>query len=291
MLLALHELCIRDQPHQPDPLLGEKRFHRFQRCGSNAWVIQDRNDHERFAVQANYCRDRFCIPCATNRARIINANLLDLIAEAPTRFITLTIRHRDASLGSEIDRLNAAFQRLRRSDLWIKRVDSWVAFLEVERNQETSTWHPHLHLVTKGKYIDHSQLKAAWMAATGDSFIVDIRLVRNKKTIAQYVTKYVSKPIQKLHQAKHDDLIEAILALKNRKLVRCGGEWTNAELTDSGAVGDWQAVCRLWWAMTLEREGNPIATKLMRALRHFRDTDQPGSRIDLPPPDPLLWSD
>jgi hypothetical protein len=55
-------------------------------------------------------------------------------------------------------------------------------------------WHVHVHILADAAYISHDALVAAWLAITGDSFIVDIREARSADEALCYVLKYVGKP-------------------------------------------------------------------------------------------------
>jgi hypothetical protein len=110
------------------------------------------------------------------------------------RFITLTLRTRQASLGEMLDDLYAGLRAFRRTKAWKQHVRGGVACVEVTRNPRTGGWHPHLHILADGEYWDQRQLSAAWAEITGDSPVVDIRAVRSRRKAAQYVAKYAAKP-------------------------------------------------------------------------------------------------
>jgi hypothetical protein len=110
--------------------------------------------------------------------------------------------------------------------IWKKHVTASAAFLEVTHNAQTGWWHPHIHAITTGTYIPQHQLSAAWLTATHDSQIVHITLVRQPQRIANYVTKYVTKPLTFAHDIPPEQLAEAIRAFAGTRLCTTTGTWS-----------------------------------------------------------------
>jgi hypothetical protein len=109
------------------------------------------------------------------------------------RFVTLTLRTQSDTLAESLERLRSGWKRLRQTKLWKQKCEGGVYSLEVTRGRGGDRWHPHLHILVDGSFIPQRELSDAWLKATGDSCIVDIRAVRSRRQIARYVSKYVAK--------------------------------------------------------------------------------------------------
>lgn len=142
------------------------------------------------------CRDRLCPTCSAIRSSELSERIENAVKQmdAP-RFMTLTIRSDGSSLDVLLARLRASFRRIRESEMWRKYVRGGIYAIETTYNKETGQWHPHVHLVWEGRFIAQRQLSAAWLQASGDSPIVDVRAIRSRKAIARYISKYVAKGV------------------------------------------------------------------------------------------------
>lgn len=249
-------------------MVHESRMFAYLGCGTGAWIMQSQTDPERFALRAECCHDRWCPACAKSRAMVLRCNLEPLIKGKVVRFITLTLKHDDAFLTDKLDRLHECFQALRKLQLWKNSVVGGVAFIEVKHNSESRAWHPHIHVLCVGTYLRQDLLKAAWLAVTGDSSIVDIRLVKDETTVARYVTKYLTKPGD--NSLYRDDwaLDEAIRALKGRRLVTTFGTWRGHALLKNASMDDWTPV--MPWPDLLRRcrDHDPVAIAIYTSVCH-----------------------
>lgn len=212
----------------------------FRWCGSNCHVYRLKDDPSVLKTAAECCHDRFCLPCAQTRAAHLRANVVPLMERGQTRFITLTIRHTDQGLKHELDRLYEAFGKLKRHKLWKSTQRGGVAFLEVKRSRDGKSWHPHLHVLSQGKYIDQPQLANVWHAVTGDSHIVNIKFVQNDTQVSNYVTKYASKPFDPSLFESHETLCEAMVALKGVRMIIGYGTWRKVTLTAKPDQEAWE---------------------------------------------------
>lgn len=223
-------------------MLHENRQLHFFACGSDAWIersVQQPNIHR---IRATYCRDRWCKPCSTERGRQIAAVLMHAIEPKRTRLITLTLKHRDVGLRSQLDWLYKCFRRLRATRIWRRTQTGGAAILEVTYNADTQMWHPHLHILSVGTYIDQRALSIEWLRITGDSSIVDVRWVRNPTHAARYVTKYITKSVSSNVYRVDRALDEAILALKGRRMALTYGTWRGLQLRPKEPQGEWERV-------------------------------------------------
>jgi hypothetical protein len=141
-----------------------------------------------------------------------------------------------------------------------------VAFCEVVWFPKTERWHPHLHILSDGRYIAKEALRKAWLKATGDSFIVDVRKVTSAERAAHYVTKYASKPHDASIWREPRRLDEAILAMKGRRLCLTYGTWRGVKLTEVPEPGVWTPVAPLADLIRQARTGDPAATQILSRL-------------------------
>ena len=216
-----------------------KRLSRFLSCGDAAWVYRSASQPAKVKVCSDTCRDRWCRACQRDRSRIIASNLRRRLEGLEVKMITLTLKHRDQALRHQVDRLIEHFRTLRRNPLWKKAIEGGVAFIEVKYNPATDLWHPHVHILCTGTWIKQSDLADTWYAITGDSFNVDIRLVRDLDRVAYYVVKYASKPIATVLYRHPRRLREAIIALQGRHLCMTFGTFRGWKLTHTGDADDW----------------------------------------------------
>ncbi len=212
----------------------------FSDCGFGAFILKSDGDPPRYRVAGSSCHDRFCTPCATERARTIAHNVLDRMGTDRVRFITLTLSHSIDELSCMVDKLYESFRTLQRTKLWRKHVTGGVSFLEIKRSSRSDHWHPHLHVLAQGSYVEKPLLQAAWHRITGDSFIVDVRLAGGRKNVTHYVTKYASKPLNTSFIHDRLWLDEAIRALKGRRLCATFGKWRGTKLLDNPSEEAWE---------------------------------------------------
>lgn len=165
------------------------------------------------------CRDRLCPLCAAQRATEVAQRVLDATSAADSlRFLTLTVLSTDAPLREQLDALYAWYREMRRTAAWRAHVVGGVATVEVTRNAETGQWHPHLHVLTDGRFWAQADIADLWERVTGSSRIVDIRKVNRRSTVSKYVAKYASKPA-KMDAWPPDAIREYAEAIHRRRMV------------------------------------------------------------------------
>lgn len=250
-------------------MVHESRVFAMLGCGTSAWIMQSAADPERFALRSECCHDRWCPACAKSRAMVMRANLEPLLKGQAIRFVTLTLKHDEMPLQQKLDRLQDSFDKLRRMAVWTDAVQGGAAFVEVKHNDDTRRWHPHLHVLCVGRYLPQESLKAAWLAVTGDSHVVDVRLVRDENTVSRYVTKYLTKPGNNDLYRNEDALCEAIIALKGRRMVTTFGTWRGHALLKNKDLNDWTPVMPWPELLAKCRAGDPIAIDIYRLVSKF----------------------
>ena len=126
-----------------------------------------------------------------------------------------------------------------------RRLD-YMAVLELTKRGE-----PHLHLMVRGDRIAQKEL-SAWMADRMGAPVVDVRLVRGKREVANYVTKYISKRPIKLGTMKRYWRSSLYLDPEARKLAKAAKAKQAVWIIES-TIDEFMAVLR--------RNGHVITAK------------------------------
>lgn len=237
-------------------------------CGSacHAEWSESRGKHR---LSANYCKNRHCQPCMRSKANLLARNLrakLEAGHRRDFRFITLTLKHSDQPLHDQITRLKKCFKALRNTPLWKKRIRGGVFTLEVKWTGHS--WHPHLHIISEGSYIAKELLSAAWHEITGDSFIVDIRSLKNDADACHYVVKYVTKGVSPAVWENDDLAQEWIIASRSVRVADTFGCWRGfALLKREPGLKDWKKVDTLENLIARANAGDVYALRVVLELR------------------------
>jgi hypothetical protein len=192
--------------------------------------------------------------------------------------VTLTLRHREGPLLPQVRRLVRSFAALRKSDLWSSRAKGGVWFLEVKRSRDGLAWHPHMHVLVHGRFMSQVQLSDEWRKVTGDSYIVDVRIVDSVAEATRYVTKYVSKPVDASVGQNHDWHVEYLRDLRSVRMLGTFGSWRGESILGGrDDPEDWVPMGSLWYLIHKRGGGCDYA-------RHILDQVERGSaRGGMPP--------
>lgn len=253
-----------------------KRLEALQCCGTLSYI--ERNDAtEALRVTGRYCHDRLCARCAAAKSARMQRTIEAAAADAGTvRLVTLTLKHRPGvPLSAMIDRLYTCFRLLRATRVWKDRVTASLAVLELKLSQQ-GAWHVHFHCVAKGDFIPQRELSASWLAVTGDSSIVDVRVVPSGKA-AGYVAKYLAKPIPASAWDSLPHLLDAIDSLKGRRLLVKTGEWHGHDFGDDATteeVGKWRPIGLLAKFILRAQAGDAMSRMYLQLLRPADDPDR-----------------
>lgn len=253
----------------------------FCECGASLW-LQKSVGGDDIRLVSNGCRNRFCIPCANERAARLTTNLQEKMEITTCRFLTLTMRHSPTKLNDQIDRIYRDFSALRRRAWWKAAVHGGAAFLECKLSEQSGYWHVHLHIICQGTFIEQKKLSEEWHAVTGDSYIVDVRSIQEASKAAYYVTKYVTKPADSSVFAQPSKLQEMMLAMRGRHLCYTFGVWRKLQLMKSvKGAGEWVAM----GSIDGLREKAAAGDKRAESLLYAAERKYPLlSRIQRPPP-------
>jgi hypothetical protein len=144
-----------------------------------------------------------------------------------------------------------------------------------------------------GLYIPKSDLWRAWYAITGDSMIVDIKLVNDKGVIGRYVTKYVAKPLSSTFLNRRPQFDELVRAMVGRRLCITFGDWRGIRLTQSPEPGEWINIGSFHSVLCQALDGDADSLHAARyicgdVLQHYLDAVE----YARPPPQApvLIWT-
>lgn len=224
-----------------------------------------------------------CVVCCGERSAAFAERLAQHIAGKVTRFITLTLRHSNTPLSAQLDRLYRSFAALRRRKDLKCVFEGGAAFLEVKLSRDGGSWHPHLHIITEGSFIEQKALSRAWHEVTGDSSIVDIRRVKENGDVARYVCKYVTKPADATIFSDTARLDEFICSISGRRLCLTFGRWRGFKL-DADPMTDvkWITIGSVETLKGRANDGDISAIRFLEAAR--RKWPLFASLFDIPPP-------
>lgn len=245
-----------------------------RRAGARGWLrspLSPAPDPLEVCASLRHCRVRVCPTCSDRYRNQLREGVARVARPyAWPTFITLTIQHDLFSpLDELLDRLQHAWRKLQKTAVW-KNVDAGVKIIEITHGE--NGWHPHVHVVADCRWIQQSDLAAAWRRASGGSSIVDVRRVKSRGEIASYVSKYLSKPSSISEPAL---LAEYARATHGRRLVGCfGASYGQALLDDDEVLDDpspnpldgWVAVGTLQQVWLQALAGTTIAQQIIRKL-------------------------
>lgn len=223
---ASKALYIEELYRELDVTEFKNRTSTLLQCRSQAYFYQHRESGE-IRVGASSCGLRWCPLCSRSKAFTITANVREwLQAQKNPRFLTLTLKHNDEPLADQIDRIYTHFKNLRRHPWFKSKVQGGIWFFQIVKSKKTGCWHPHVHCLVVGSYVDQKKLSERWEIITHDSPIVDIRKVGDVQKAAEYVARYAATPcnVAKLAQA---DALELMQAMNGR---RSCGTWGAAKV-------------------------------------------------------------
>lgn len=169
------------------------------------------------------CRDRLCPTCSRRRATRVRERLARLVCScnAP-RFLTLTAPDDDRPLSVRLDELMESFRNFRRTREWKDHVRGAVFVLEVTRNSNAGTWHPHLHVVADGEFWPQASLCSAWSRSCPGAKVVDIRACHDRVRTARYLSKYLAKDREFLAWSNEEVREYADAMFRRRVIDTCG---------------------------------------------------------------------
>jgi len=183
------------------------------------------------------------------------------------RFITLTLRQTDEPLKTVLDTLLSSYKRLRNQKIWKKNVTAAVGVVEIKKGRDGRRWNVHLHVLCTGFFLAQKDLSDAWRLASGGSFVVDVRAVRDHAVGVGYVAKYATKGWASEVAADQDALLECIVSLRGRRLfITSGGWYGRDEDVEQDQYSDWKLVGYLGKIYADSLDGKIYATNCLANL-------------------------
>jgi plasmid rolling circle replication initiator protein Rep len=240
-------------------------YKRFLNCKSKATFCRN-VETGKVRVLANSCHLRFCPLCNRSKIAIIRQNAKGWIQHQKyPKFLTLTLKHNDLTLSEQIDTLYKSFAKLRRVNMFKKKIKSGIWFFQITKNEKTQQWHPHLHCVIAGVYLDQRKLSNEWRRITKTSFVVDIKLIKDIGKAADYVARYASKACNIIDYSI-DELLEIDTALRNRRICGTWGTARKQKLTTMPKTNraDWQILGN-WGTVFAMQKNSDIAQQIITA--------------------------
>lgn len=215
-------------------------------------------DPVRALKSARFCDLRLCPMCNARKAKRASILLQRVLTSAQMAwhgsqfiFLTLTIENVfGPELGDAITDLTRAWDRLTDCKPVRRAFLGWFRAIEITRNAEDGTYHPHIHaiLMTKfgyfrrenGLYITHDEWVTRWQEALRVDYApsVDIRATRAKskgakhksqeQAAAEEAAKYATKDAEFIGSGVSETLGAEIVrdytvALRRKRLTAFGG--------------------------------------------------------------------
>lgn len=203
--------------------LGDNAMHRFVSCGIRGTVqyCDGEDGSLRTRIRGSACKNRICPSCNKKYKQKVKIGVERITSMMGWRsMVTLTLRHnKNDTLEEVMDKLENAWNRLRRRKVWTSNVTGSIRVVEITKTEENG-WHPHLHVIADAKWIPWAELKDAWHEITTDSFSVKIKRIKTSEGAAHYVSKYVTKETQSWNDR---DIFEYLKAMKGKRLISTTG--------------------------------------------------------------------
>lgn len=237
-----------------DEVLQSDYVARWEACRSRAWFARHVETGE-VRVFSSACRLRWCSLCTTARRNWITHQVAEWILNAKyPKFLTVTLKHSDAPLLHQVNSLYKYFRKFRHAKFVKDSAYGGIWFFQIKRSSATGQWHPHIHCVVEGKYMQHRKLSELWKKITFGSNIVDIRPVRDPRKAANEVARYASTPAD-ISSLSPSDYVEVFQSLHCRKSCGTWGSARQVSLKQPAASNkaSWQPVGS--WKLVKEFEG------------------------------------
>ena len=247
-----------------DATKGGHKTYDLTECRKYAWFTRHKTTGQ-VKVQANSCRLRWCPVCAeAKQLRIRDAVSKWLKSFSKPRFLTLTCSHSADGLDVQIERLYHSFRLLRAHKKIAKKITGGIWFFQLKMSKKDRCWHPHLHILLDSGYINQKELSLEWLRTTGNSYIIDIRAVKDPGKVADYVSRYCAKPCR-LSDFEASDRVEIAAVLHGKRLCGCFGTGRQCSFKAEKPpdFAEWQRL-GLWSYIVVDRFYKPIAREIVR---------------------------
>jgi len=262
------ELTATEEAYQAyDKVAYTRHLESISKCRTFAWFVRH-TETGQVRVQSNACRLRWCPLCSHAKNRCVSESTLEWLKQAKApKMLTLTLKHADSPLKTQLSAITKFFAKFRRSSFWLKNVSGGIWFIQITFSNSTMQWHPHLHIVIDSNYLPQRRISELWQSLTKTSKIVDIRSIYNPKHAAEYVARYVSRPI-KLSTLTIPQRVELFEACAGKRLYGTFGNArsvvltlkTNPDRANWINIGTWSTIISL-------QHSDPYAQAILKAWR------------------------
>ena len=242
-----------------------------------------------YGMAPRHCRDRMCPSCQRSHARKLGRELGEVVEEVKREwtavldgalgrgisrdaakrdctsllFLTVTQRKRHIArepLAGAVERLQAAWERLRKRKAWKGMVVGGARAIEVtwspegevhhslsdgsKHTVEYDGWHAHIHAVVElaagvSRSAFLAMFREHWSEGgidgrgrafrpCADAVVTKGAVVRLDPARVAQVCKYVSKPLQKSYDGHESRLVELAQALDRKRMFNTFGGWHSA---------------------------------------------------------------
>jgi len=221
---------------------------RLKTCRKFAFFYRH-NESGKLRVQSSRCKLRWC-PICRDVSRMIVTTAVDgwLQRQYFPKMLTFTLKHSDDDLFSQINRLYDSFKKIRQRAYFKQNVTGGVWFFQLKLNPQTEQWHPHIHCLVAGKFLKHSRLSELWHKITGDSFVVDVRPVKDLDNASTEVARYATSPAD-LTKMSFEQAWNVFDATEGKRIC---GTWGNAKgmvlrPTPADDSDEWSKIADFTW--------------------------------------------
>lgn len=225
----------------------------IRNCGNYLTFGVREQEHKVKLVNGNFCKNKFCSMCnyrRTLKLSVANYKIIEKAKEllqeekienAKLVFLTLTVPNvNDEELKYTIKRLQKSINRFFSSRPIKKLFIGCIKTLEITRNKENGTYHPHFHLLAYvNQYMPTSWYVKKWTKSYyGENkehqnvcYIEKVKDDKNNKSIKE-ISKYAVKEVDFLNATndKIDKNIETLeKALHHIRLISYTGIFKRAK--------------------------------------------------------------
>ena len=248
---------------------------RLQQCRKFAWFVQS-SVTNKLRVQSSRCKLRWC-PICRDVSRMIVTKAVEawLAIQKYPKMITLTLCHSDDPLDLQVKRIYDSFRKLRRRAFFERRISGGVWFFQLKFNKDTQQWHPHIHCLVAGKFLPHGELKKLWHKITGDSYVVDIRPVKDLAGCSNEVARYATSPAD-ITAVNLERALDIYYATKHQRIC---GSWGSAKSmslkpTPLEDTGEWHKVADFFF-INVKKDYDPSVLHFWKCFKQGRAYDGP----------------
>ncbi|MCK4960683.1 MAG: protein rep, partial [Planctomycetes bacterium] len=258
-----------------DGSFGGKFSSRLGACRKFAWFVQS-SITNKLRVQSSRCKLRWCPICRDVSRMIVTTAVEEwLVLQKFPKMITLTLEHSDDSLERQVKRIYDSFRKLRRRAYFQRLITGGVWFFQLKFNQTTEQWHPHIHCLVAGAFLPHKRLRSLWHEITGDSFIVDIRPVKDLDGCSNEVARYATSPAD-IAAVNLDRALEIFYATKGRRIC---GSWGSAKSitlkpTPLEDTSEWTKVADFFF-INVKKEFDPAVRTFWKCFKQGKPYEGP----------------